>query len=659
MLIDAIGGQGIARAPTQESREQILRNTALSDPRAAAGVGALINMTLFLHYGAPDPQTGQNPNWQTFGYPGPDLGAAAGRQAAEDPRARRATRRPSRRTPASSARARAAASIAAVLAGARARRSSCSRPPATSTSPTSTQLELQAYQEMFWRGGPTPTADGNVSLLAGHHPGRRHDDQLDELPAHTTRGSASSGRASTAWRASTARSTTATSTRSGADRRERPLQRPERPAAADAGGRRGARLELRDDRAQRRSRLLLARDTPATWASATSPAASRAPTGPGSRRAGARRRASSPARRRDARAHRGRPRDRRGGGLDSPRMDRGRSVTVKAPRGRRRLRLARVARAAAALGDRRSRGRPLPPAASLERRRRGLRRRTSRPGGDRRRPGSVDEFADTGEGYGFLIESGAVRARADRLGDPWVSGQRPQAADGGVPLRWDVHLADPRPRRRPGDVDANGEAVPTYSVTDPLDLENLKRGIEAQVRLHEAAGAHADRAAGRRGCRCGGGATTSRPSSPASRGSRSAPAATSSSAPTRWAPAAWAPIPRARSPGPCGELHDTKGVWIGDGSAFPTSSGTNPMITIMSLAHRTAEAIADDAGAKAADRRRRRRHPLEQDFYERSTTWLLRQRPQRRRSTRPTRSSATASTSAASGSSRPARTPSR
>ena len=38
-----------------------------------------------------------------------------------------------------------------------------------------------------------------------------------------------------------------------------------------------------------------------------------------------------------------------------------------------------------------------------------------------------------------------------------------------------------------------------------------------------------------------------------------------------------------------GELHDTKGVWIGDGSAFPTAPGVNPMISIMSLAHRTAE----------------------------------------------------------------------
>src|SRR3954471_1138320 len=71
LLIDALGGQGITRAPSQESREQILRNAALSDPRAAAGVAALIGMTLFLHYGAPDPETGKNPNWEAFRYPGP------------------------------------------------------------------------------------------------------------------------------------------------------------------------------------------------------------------------------------------------------------------------------------------------------------------------------------------------------------------------------------------------------------------------------------------------------------------------------------------------------------------------------------------------------------------------------------------------------------
>jgi len=51
---------------------------------------------------------------------------------------------------------------------------------------------------------------------------------------------------------------------------------------------------------------------------------------------------------------------------------------------------------------------------------------------------------------------------------------------------------------------------------------------------------------------------------------------------------------------PHGQLHDTPGVWVGDSSAFPSASGTNPMISIMALAHRTAEAIAATSGAKPA-----------------------------------------------------------
>ncbi|HEX2087175.1 MAG TPA: GMC oxidoreductase, partial [Solirubrobacteraceae bacterium] len=48
---------------------------------------------------------------------------------------------------------------------------------------------------------------------------------------------------------------------------------------------------------------------------------------------------------------------------------------------------------------------------------------------------------------------------------------------------------------------------------------------------------------------------------------------------------------------PRGRLHDVEGVWIGDASAFPTPSGTNPMITIMALASRTADNVAAAAGA--------------------------------------------------------------
>ncbi|HEY2738505.1 MAG TPA: GMC family oxidoreductase, partial [Thermoanaerobaculia bacterium] len=40
-----------------------------------------------------------------------------------------------------------------------------------------------------------------------------------------------------------------------------------------------------------------------------------------------------------------------------------------------------------------------------------------------------------------------------------------------------------------------------------------------------------------------------------------------------------------------GEVFGVRGLYIGDGSAFPASSGVNPMITIMALAHHTAQRI--------------------------------------------------------------------
>jgi choline dehydrogenase-like flavoprotein len=42
-----------------------------------------------------------------------------------------------------------------------------------------------------------------------------------------------------------------------------------------------------------------------------------------------------------------------------------------------------------------------------------------------------------------------------------------------------------------------------------------------------------------------------------------------------------------------GELHDVKGVWVGDASALPTAPGVNPMVSIMVLAERTAARIRE------------------------------------------------------------------
>ena len=45
--------------------------------------------------------------------------------------------------------------------------------------------------------------------------------------------------------------------------------------------------------------------------------------------------------------------------------------------------------------------------------------------------------------------------------------------------------------------------------------------------------------------------------------------------------------------GETGESHDVRGLYVADGSAFPTSSGVNPMITIMAIADHVARAIVE------------------------------------------------------------------
>jgi choline dehydrogenase-like flavoprotein len=140
-------------------------------------------------------------------------------------------------------------------------------------------------------------------------------------------------------------------------------------------------------------------------------------------------------------------------------------------------------------------------------------------------------------------------------------------------------------------VDANGEAAPFYEVVDQVDQRNLRIGIDKIAHLHQAAGAVqiAYLAAGLPLWRLG---DDLQPFiERAQRKHLGAGGAKLFSA-HQMGSCRMGNDSQTSVANPWGELHDTPGVFIGDGSAFPTPSGTNPMISIMALARRTAEAMA-------------------------------------------------------------------
>jgi choline dehydrogenase-like flavoprotein len=592
-LIDALGGQGITRAPSQESREQILRNTALSDPRAAAGIAALIGMTLFLHYGAPDPQTGLNPNWATFRYPGP---------ASSPPQVPKTLRIHEPQGAEETLEADvcivgsgSGGAVNAAILAARGLDVVVLEAAGYFNESDFNQLELPAYQQMFWRGGPTPTADGNVSLVAG-----------------TTLG----GGTTINW-------TNCLRTRpwvreQWAEQGLEGVDGPEFDRHLDAVLSRIAANDSCSDLNGTQQRLQEGSDA-LGWSFETiirnTDPASYAPETAGYLGFGDQSGSKQSADRTwlaDAQEHGARflthtratrvlSEGGRASGVEAVWQapdGRGAKVTVKAPR----VVVACGSLESPALLMRSGIGGPaaghnlrLHPSSVVG----GAYGTDQQAWWGPPQAGLCDEFADTGEGYGFLIETAQYAPGLIGSATPWISGldhkQRMEE------FRFTGTFISLTRDRGSGQVmvDRSGEALPMYAVTDALDLENLKKGIEVQIRLHEAAGAH------QIGPLAEGAPTWRRGDDieafiagvkriPFRAGGYKLFSA------HQMGTCRMGADPQTSVAGPFGELHDTKGVWIGDGSAFPTSSGTNPMVSIMSLAHRTAEAIADDAGAKTA-----------------------------------------------------------
>lgn len=207
--------------------------------------------------------------------------------------------------------------------------------------------------------------------------------------------------------------------------------------------------------------------------------------------------------------------------------------------------------------------------------------------------GLSTQFADIEDGYGFLIETSHSSPGVSASAMPWHTGEQHKAAMArGAHTAAFVLLTRDRGHGRVT-IGAAGNPVHHYAMDDELDQRVFRQGLAELVKLHETAGAYEI-------------VTFHRALAPWRRDSgetigqfadrvRSAPLGPYEHATFslhHMGSARMGADPATSVADTWGELHDTKGVWIGDASAFPTASGTNPMLTTMALALRTAEAIA-------------------------------------------------------------------
>ena len=588
-LLDALAQQGFVDS-SQLSREQLLLNVQLASTDAAAGVGALTALTLFFTYGLVDEATGQNPNWPEFGYPGPisptpdvpkpitplvpeadttleadavvvGSGAGGGVIAAK--------------------LAEGGLKVVVLEAGAYFNEADFN------------QVEVWAHQNLYWRGGPTPTGDMNVTLQAGSCLGggttvnwtnslRTKDWVREQWAEHGLEDLATDafdrhldavwqrlhvnadcseyngphqamkrGAEKLGWRFDCI-------TRNWDPAKHEPAMAGYMGFGDQSGAKQTTVKTYLQDAVDHGAEVVTQ-----CWAERVVVEGGRAT------------------------------------GVEATWSDRetGRTakVTVRAPR----VVVAAGALESPALLLRSGIGGPAvgsrlhihPSTAVIADYGQDMQSWWGAP-----QAGLVSEFANVEDGYGFLVEGVQYTTALGASAVPFttaVEHKRSMAEFANAATF--VGLLRDRGHGRVT-IDENGMAVPWYSMQDELDVRNTRRAIEAQVRIHHAAGARRiyGLAQGQPTWRVGDDldAFIARLHRiPLRAGGFKLFAA------HQMGTCPMGSDPQASVADPRGRLHDVEGVWIGDASAFPTSSGTNPMITIMALAHRTAAHIAAGAGA--------------------------------------------------------------
>ncbi len=164
-LLDSLGENGMAAATPQEVREQIVHAFSDQSPEALAGLTTLRAIGKTIFYAMPDLGTGRNPTWDAIGYPGP-ISAPPDRERPLE------IRRPAGGEEVIEADVCVVGSGAGggVIAGelaAAGKSVVVLEMGGYYDDRDFDQLELSAYQRLYLNGGPFPTADGQISVVAG------------------------------------------------------------------------------------------------------------------------------------------------------------------------------------------------------------------------------------------------------------------------------------------------------------------------------------------------------------------------------------------------------------------------------------------------------------------------------------------------------------
>jgi choline dehydrogenase-like flavoprotein len=202
---------------------------------------------------------------------------------------------------------------------------------------------------------------------------------------------------------------------------------------------------------------------------------------------------------------------------------------------------------------------------------------------------NCEQFVNTGEGFGFYMEIPAFGPGFVASVIPWASGRQHKELMTKVPFisTFIWFLRD----RGYGQItiDENGNSVPVYSLDDETDQKNFRQATAEAIRIHDAAGAQEiiiSLAHGYISWKQGANLEDfiqSVMQLPILKGAQPMISA------HQLCTCRMGKDPATSVANTKGEIYGVKGVWIGDASACPTALGANPMVTIMALAERTAD----------------------------------------------------------------------